>query len=77
MGFTEEDEGLPVVDSGGRELGVVDEVTRGTAFVRPLPDLEGWVLADLGWGGDDRETYRLDEARVESRSGSAIELRRP
>lgn len=77
MEFTTSDEGKPVLDSDGRELGVVDEVRHGTAYVTPMADLDPPVLAELGWGGDDRDAYRLDDARVETVTGGRVELRRP
>ena len=77
MEFTEADEGKPVTDSDGRELGVVDEVRNGSAYVTPMADLGPPVRAELGWGGDGRDAYRLDGARVETITGSAVELRRP
>jgi hypothetical protein len=77
MEFTESDEGTPVLDSDGRELGVVDEVRHGTAFVTPMANLSPPVLAELGWGGDGREAYRLDDALVETVADGRIELRKP
>ena len=64
MEFTDSDDGKPVLDSEGRELGVVDEVRHGTAYVTPMADLDPPVLAELGCGGDYRDAYRLDGARV-------------
>jgi hypothetical protein len=77
MEFTDADVGKPVIDADGRELGVVDEVRHGSAFVTPMADLEPSTRAELGWGGDGRETYGLDGARVETITGSAVELRWP
>jgi hypothetical protein len=77
MEFTESDEGTPVLDSDGRELGVVDEVRHGTAFVTPMADLAPPALAELGWGGDGRDAYRLDDALVETVADGRIELRKP
>lgn len=77
MEFDQSDEGTPVLDSDGHELGVVDEVRHGSAYVTPMADLDPPVRAELGWGGDDRDTYRLDGARVETVSDSGIELRSP
>lgn len=77
MEFTDADEGKTVLGSDGRELGVVAEVRNGAAFVTPLSDLASPIRAELGWGGDEREAYRLDDARVKTVTGSAIELRSP
>jgi hypothetical protein len=77
MTFTADDEGTDVIDSDGRQLGVVEEVVNGTAFVAPAEGLDGWIRAELGWGGDDRDTYRLDAARVKYHSSGEIRLRDP
>lgn len=77
MEFTEADEGKPVLDSDGREVGIVDEVRTRSAFVTPMADLAPPVRAELGWGGDERDVYRLDSARVETITGSTVELRSP
>jgi hypothetical protein len=77
MEFADSDEGKPVLDSDGREVGVVDEVRHGTAFVTPMADLDPPVLAELGWGGDDRDAYRLDGALVETVTDGQVELRSP
>ena len=77
MEFTDSDEEKPVLDSDGREVGVVDEIRHGTAFVTPMADLDPPVLAELGWGGDDRDAYRLDGARVETVTNGQVELRSP
>jgi hypothetical protein len=77
MEFSESDEGKTVLASSGDELGVVDDVRQGAAFVKPLSDLAPPVRAQLGWGGDDRDEYRLDEARVGRVTGDEIHLSEP
>ena len=77
MEFTDDDEGKPVLDSDGRELGVIEDVRNGAAFVTPLADLGPPVRSELGWGGDGRDAYRLDDARVETVTNSHVELRSP
>jgi hypothetical protein len=77
MEFTDAEEGKPVLDSSGEELGVVDDVRNGAAFVTPLADLSSPHRAELGWGGDGRDSYRLDEARVIRVTGSFIQLGDP
>lgn len=75
--FSETDEEKAVLDSEGREIGVVDDVRNGSAFVRPLADLESTTRAELGWSGDDRNAYRLQGARVESVTNDEIWLEDP
>lgn len=72
--FQPEDEGKTVVDSADRALGVVDEVVNGSAFVLPVESLEMTTRSALGWGGDDRSTFRLDDALVATRMNSEIIL---
>lgn len=75
--FSETDEEKVVLDSDGREIGVVDDVRNGSAFVRPLADLESTTRMELGWSGDDRDAYRLQGARVESVTNAEIWLEAP
>lgn len=75
--FTDADEGKAVVTANGKEIGVVRDVRAGAAFVRPMAGLEPSIMAELGWGGDDREVYRLDEARVDAVTESIVTLLEP
>lgn len=77
MELTDAEAGKPVVDSDGEELGVVAEVTNGSAFVIPMEDLPSTTRAQLGWGGDDRDVYGLDGALVETVTNSEIRLAEP
>lgn len=72
--FSDAAEGKTVLDSDGRDLGVVAEVRNGSAFVRPLADLASPTRAALGWGGDDRDVYRLQDARVDRVTNDEIWL---
>lgn len=75
--FSDSDEEKVVLDSDGTEIGVVDDVRNGSAYVRPLADIESTTRAELGWGGDDRDAYRLQDARVESVTNDEIWLEAP
>lgn len=75
--FSETDEEKVVLDSERREIGVVEDVRNGSAFVRPLADLEAPVRTELGWHGDDREVYRLQDGRVESVTNDEVWLEAP
>ena len=77
MTFTEQDEGKTVISDDGRELGVVSRITNETAFVEPLGDLDPPVRSALGWGGDDREEYRLSRGHVATVTGSEVWLEEP
>lgn len=75
--FSESDVDKTVVASDGRDLGVVREVRSGVAFVDPMESLEPTLRSQLGWGGDGRDQYRLDESRVETVDGDEIHLSEP
>ncbi len=48
--LSEEDEGKFLMDSEGEQLGIVSEVSDGTAYVDPDPNIgEAW-LEVFGWG---------------------------
>lgn len=66
-----------VVSSEGRDLAVIREVRNGTAFVEPLSSLSNAARADLGWGGDDRDHYRLDDARIDAVTNDTVRLDDP
>lgn len=69
--------GATVVASDGRDLAVVREVRNGTAFVEPLDSISNPDRAELGWGGDDREQYRLDGARIDAVTNDTVRLQDP
>jgi hypothetical protein len=77
MTLSESDEGKTVVDSSGQELGVVAEVREGAAFVSPMDDLASPTRGKLGWGGDDRDVYGLDQALVDAVTNSEVRLAEP
>jgi len=75
--FSEDDEGKTVVTDAGKEIGVVRDVRAGVAFVEPMASLDPTIMAELGWGGDDRDAYRLDEARVDAVTEDTVMLLDP
>ena len=77
MAFSEHDEGKTVIGHDERELGVVTRVTDGAAFVEPLTGLPAPARSTLGWGGDGREEYRIDESLVAAVTGSEMWLEEP
>ena len=64
--FTDGDEGKPVVNADGEQVGRIHEVRAGDAYVDPDPGVTDTIKSKLGWGDADEETYRLEEDRVES-----------
>lgn len=55
--FTDEDEGKTVINPVGEEVGIVELVTDGTAYVEPHPDWSDRIKARIGW----EETPDMDE----------------
>jgi hypothetical protein len=62
----DDDEGTRVIDASGDQIGRVVEVRDGAAYVDPDPGLADTVLAKLGWGDGDEDTYRLESAAIET-----------
>ncbi|SEW13499.1 hypothetical protein [Natrinema salifodinae] len=59
--LTDDDVGKTVVDTEGKELGIVAKVENGRASVDPDPSLAEQVLASVGWEGEDEEDYVVTE----------------
>ena len=59
--FTDEDEGKTVINPVGDEVGIVELVTDGTAYVEPHPDWSDRIKASIGW----EETPDIDEQPLE------------
>ena len=70
--FTSDDEGKTVVDPDGNEVGIVESVEEGTAYVNPHPDVAETIAAKLGWGDADEDTYALSDRRVERITESQV-----
>lgn len=72
---TDDDQGKAVVDSGGREIGMVTEVKSGTAYVDADPGLTDSIRSKLGWGDADEEDYALEESRIHTVTDDEIRLK--
>lgn len=73
--ITDDDEGKQVVTSDGDQVGIVQEVRGGTAYVDPDPNMLEQVKAKLDWGDVDEDTYPLDESNVAEVTDDEIRLR--
>ena len=72
---TDEDEGKPVVNAAGDEVGIVDEVQNGTAHVNPDPGITDKISSKLGWGdANEDESYELQSTRIDTVTDSEIRL---
>jgi hypothetical protein len=74
MHVTDDDQGKAVVDSGGREIGLVTDVRSGTAYVNPDPGLTDSIRSKLGWGDADEDDYVLDEDRIATITDDEVRL---
>ncbi|WP_049927778.1 hypothetical protein [Halopiger goleimassiliensis] len=74
--FTDDDEGKRVVNADGDEIGMIDSVEHGDAYVDPDPGMADTVKSKLGWGDADEETYKLEESSVESITDDEVRIQR-
>lgn len=75
MHVTDDDEGKAVVDSSGREIGMVTEVDSGVAYVNADPGLTDSIRSKLGWGDADEDEYALEEDRIHTVTDDEIRLK--
>jgi hypothetical protein len=71
--FSDEDEGKPVMH-GDETVGRIVSVEHGTAHVDPDPNITDTVMATLGWGDTDEDTYPLQEEAVEAIGEDEVHL---
>lgn len=72
--ITEDDEGKKVVNEHGDEIGRVVEVRGGEAYVDPDPGIGDAIRSKLGWGQQDVDSYKLDEAHIDTITDDEIRL---
>ena len=74
--FTSEEEGKRVVNDNGDVIGIVESVEAGTPYVKPDPGVADTIMATMGWGDADEETYALDERDVEAITDDEVRITR-
>jgi hypothetical protein len=74
--FTDDDEGKKVINADGETVGLVSEVTHGTAYVDPDPGITDKLMSKLGWSDRDDDDYPLQENAVDRVDDDAVHLRR-
>ena len=77
--FTVDDEGKSVVDTNGKEIGVIDDVDAGVAYVEPGPEMPESIKSRLHRNRDvagGMETFQLDEDHVDEITGDEVLLQR-
>lgn len=63
--FTEDDEGKTVVNPVGDEVGIIEIVKDGAAYVNPHPDWSDRIKAEIGWKDDpDMTEQPLEDGHV-------------
>lgn len=75
--ITNDQVGDPVIDPSGQTVAILREVRNGDPFVEPVPDLDTALRAAFGWGGDDRELYRLDGSYIDSVQSGSVRITDP
>lgn len=73
--LTSDDEAKPVFDGQGERIGVVDEVSEGTAYVDPSTSIDSDLKSRLGWGPTEQATFPLRHDAIEAVDDEAIRLR--
>lgn len=64
-----------VIDSAGNEIGIVEDVDDGTAYVDPDSDIHGELKTKLGWGDDTQSQYPLRNDAIDTITDEEIRLR--
>jgi hypothetical protein len=72
--FTESDEGKEVVDSEGKTVGQILEITHGLAYVSPDPDYATSALREPEDGGRDDGTYAIGSDRISTITAEEVYL---
>lgn len=77
--LTADDEGKRVVDTNGTEIGVVDDVEAGVAYVEPRPGMADSIKSRLRRDrdvADGMERFQLDEDYVDEITAGEVRLQR-
>ena len=72
--LTDDDVAKTVVSGSGEEIGIVDEVEDGTAYVDPDREMASQLKSKLGWSADTKETYPLRNDAIAEVTDDEIRL---
>lgn len=73
--FTESDVGKTVVNPVGDDVGIIDHVADGTAYVDPHPDWSDRIKAQIGWEDDpDMSEQPLETTHVAEITAEHVRL---
>lgn len=73
--LTEDDVAKRVVSGSGDEIGVVDDVEDGTAYVDPDREMASQLKSKLGWGPSAKDTYPLKNDAIADVTDDEVRLR--
>ncbi|WP_137289631.1 hypothetical protein [Natronorubrum halophilum] len=62
--LSDDDQGKPVVDETGEQIGIVAEVEGQTAYIDPEPGLTDRLKARLNWGGHGDDDYPVEASEI-------------
>ena len=77
--LTVDEEGKRVVNTNGKEIGVIDEVGAGIAYVEPGAEMSESIKSRLSRDRDvagGMERYELDEEHIDEITGDEVRLQR-
>lgn len=77
--LTVDDEGKRVLNTNGKEIGIVRDVDAGVAYVEPGPEMAESIKSRLRRDreiADGMENYRLDEDHIDEITEHEIRLQR-
>ncbi|WP_126661804.1 hypothetical protein [Haloterrigena salifodinae] len=77
--LTVDEEGKRVVNTNGKEIGVIDEVGAGVAYVEPGAEMSDSIKSRLHRDrdvADGMERFKLDEDYVDEITGDEVRLQR-
>ena len=72
--LTDDDIAKTVVTGDGEDIGIVDEVEDGTAYVDPNRDVASQLKSKLGWSADTKDTYPLRNDAIADVTDDEIRL---
>lgn len=72
--LTDDDIAKTIVSGSGEEIGIVDAVKDGIAYVDPADDVPGQLKTKLDWGGTTKDTYPLRNDAIADVTDDEIRL---
>lgn len=72
--ITQDEEGKPVVDANGNDIGIIASVQEETAHVNIDPGLAEKVKSQLGWEEASGDTYPIQPEMIASISTNEVQL---